>query len=96
VQQVFSFDPANGSLLVVNRATSASLPKVLNTLPPFYEVWYHGPSMSAAPRLLGRYDSRPDVRFGPGGKTAEIREEGRPPVILDVRTSKPAAAAQVE
>ncbi|MCX5676169.1 MAG: hypothetical protein NTX87_14270 [Planctomycetota bacterium] len=56
--------------------------------PGGYGVHYHG-SLAELPKLMARCEAKPDVAFGPAGKTVEVREPGKPAVVLDVRTGKP-------
>jgi hypothetical protein len=56
--------------------------------PSGYEVYYHG-SLGELPKLMARCAAKPDVAFGPAGKTVEVREPDKPAVVLDVQTGKP-------
>ncbi|MGB3195363.1 MAG: hypothetical protein WBC39_08770, partial [Phycisphaerae bacterium] len=56
--------------------------------PGGYEVHYHG-SLSELPKFMARCEKQPDVAFGPDGKTVEVREPGKPAVVLDVQTGTP-------
>jgi len=56
--------------------------------PGDYSVFYHG-ALAELPKLLTRCETKPEVGFGPEGKTVEVREPDKPAVVLDVRTGKP-------
>jgi len=58
--------------------------------PGGYSVHYHG-SLGELPKLMARCEKQPEVAFGPDGKTVEVREPGKPAVVIDVQTGKPPA-----
>ena len=58
--------------------------------PGGYEVHYHG-ALGELPKFMARCEKQPEVGFGPEGKTVEVREPGKPAVVLDVQTGTPLA-----